>query len=147
MRGRVNMNGVLEGGFTVPDNEYLTEITEKIDKTSKNGDPMVSVKLTIKRGEYKGMWIWDNILIPSPESPSAKILSRTKHFLRCINEPYEGEDVIWDSDKWLGKTCYVITGIEDPNEYHKNSKNIIREYFLPKETEEPPTLSNEEIPF
>ena len=131
MKGTTNMNKANESGFTFPDNEYEVEVAEKQDKQSKNGDPMISIKLVIKKGEHAGKWVWDNIIISdNPESPGFKILGRSKHFLHCIGEPYEGENLEWDSDRWLGKRCSVITATEEPNDYHKNKKNIVQEYFL-----------------
>jgi len=133
MKGTVNMKDVKEGGsFTLPpEGIYEVEIIEIQDKESQNGDPMVSIKLMITEGEYKDKaWVWDNILIPSSNSPAAKILGRTKHFLHCINEPYEGEEVEYDSGAWNWKTCKIRITIEPPNSFHKNPRAIVAEYVL-----------------
>jgi hypothetical protein len=97
MKGTVNMNGVQEsvGGSCPlpPEDIYNVEIVLVKDKTSSAGDPMVSIKLNIITGEYMDSWVWDNILLPHLDSQAVKILGRTKHFLHCINEPYDGEEV------------------------------------------------------
>lgn len=131
------MSGVQEQGEFVllPIGEYYTEIINKKDMESANGDPLVVVKLLVCRGEYKGIaWVWDNILIPPLSSPSAKILGRTKHFLHCIGEPYEGEEVAWNSDNWLGKEVKIKIDHEQPNKYHKFIKPIVVQYILDEDT-------------
>ena len=133
MKGNVNMTGIQEQGkFTLlPEGTYEAEIIEVKDKTSSNGDPLVSIKLIVTEGEFKSQaWVWDNILIPSLESPAAKILGRTKHFLHCIGEPFEGENVEYDSDNWLWKPCVIKVAHEAPNDFHKYPKAVVAEYVL-----------------
>jgi hypothetical protein len=147
MKGTTNMSGVREQGkFTLPpEGTYEVEIAEKKDGQSSNDDPMISIKLVICAGEYQDeAWIWDNILIPSLDSPAAKILGRTKHFLHCIGEPYEEEETLWDSDKWVWKRCKVRLVHEAPNAYHKFPKAIVAEYILNEEVVQP---EQEDSPF
>ena len=137
MKGSVNMSGVQEGGSFVlaPEGIYTIEIAEAKGKESSNGDPMVSIKLVISAGEYQDSWVWDNILIPHLNSQAVKILGRTKHFLHCIGEPYDGEEVEWDSDRWLWKKCKIRIIHEAPNQYHKNIKPVVAEYILDDDEE------------
>ncbi len=135
MKGTTNMTKVREAGKPLPMNEYCFQITDKTDKTSRGGDPMIAITLTVVKGDEINAPVYDNILIPAPNSPAAKILGRTKHFLHCIGEPYEGEEVIWDSDAWVGKTLKAMVGHEDPNEFHKNVKAVIQEYMLDEQGE------------
>jgi len=147
MKGVSNLSGVKEQGkFTLPpEGIYEIEIAEKKDGQSSNGDPMISIKLVICAGEYQDeAWVWDNILIPSLDSPAAKILGRTKHFLHCIGEPYEEEETLWDSDKWVWKRCKVRLVHEAPNAYHKFPKAIVAEYILNEEVVQP---EQEDSPF
>ena len=146
MRGTTNMRNVRESGSVLPLNEYNFQITDKKDKTSSNGDPMVNITLTVIDGEYKGDVVYDNILIPAPDSPAARILGRTKHFLHCINEEYEGEEVIWDSDNWLGKTIKAMIAHEEPNQYHRNKRAVISEYMLDEEGLAQKAMQNEGVP-
>ena len=121
----------------LPMNEYLFEIAEKQDKTTKNNaDPMISIKLVVVNGEFAGQWVWDNIVIPNPGSPAMKIIGRSKHFLHCIGEEYEGKDVEWDSDRWIGRRCRAIISHEEPNKYHKGIKPVIEEYLERNENDE-----------
>ena len=90
-----------KGGYVlIPQDIYEVMITEKNDKVTKHGDPMVNVFMEISKGEYKGKLLFDNIVIPKPGSPSFKIMGRTMHFLHVIGQPYEGKFKT-DSDKWL----------------------------------------------
>lgn len=143
MKGSVNMAGVKEGGSFVlaPEGIYDVEIAEVNDRESTGGDPMVSIKLVITSGEYQDSWVWDNILIPHLNSQAAKILGRTKHFLHCIGESYDGEEVNWDSDAWLWKKCKIRITHEPPNEYHKRIKPVVAEYVIDEEEQK------EEAPF
>jgi hypothetical protein len=138
MKGTTNMSGVQEQGkFSLPpEGEYEVEIIEIRDGKSSNGDPMVSIKLIITEGEYRDKaWVWDNILIPSPDSAAAKILGRTKHFLHCIGEEYEGDNLEWDSDRWY-KPCRIRIAHEKPNEFHKFPKATVAEYILDEDAAE-----------
>jgi hypothetical protein len=148
MKGTVKMTGVQEqGNFELPpEGVYTIEVIDKKDGYSKGGDSMVTIKLGISIGDYKGMWVWDNIIIADdPESPGYKILGRSKHFLHCIGQPYEGDNVDWDSDEWLGRLCKIKLGHELPNEYHKYPKGIVVEYMPLDETAE--KAKDEESPF
>jgi hypothetical protein len=132
MKGTTNMKDIKESGSFVlaPEGTYEVEIAEIRDGESANGDPMITIKLVITSGEYQDSWVWDNILIPHLDSPAVKILGRTKHFLHCINEPYEGEEVEYDSDRWLWKKCKIRIAHEAPNEYHKRPKAVVAEYIV-----------------
>ena len=89
------------GGFVlIPEDTYEAMVIEKSDKITSKGDPMVSVKMEILNGQYKGKWLFDNIVIPKTGSPSFKIMGRTMHFLHVIGQPYQGKFKT-DSDKWL----------------------------------------------
>lgn len=141
MKGTIDMSNAQEQGTIQlpPQGIYNVEIVEKRDGTSKSGDVMVAIKLVITDGEFRGSWVWDNLVISDDiESPGYKILGRTKHFLHCINQPYEGKTVEWDSDNWLGRICKIRIDHEPPNEYHKRIKGIVTEYILDEEIEQEP---------
>ena len=110
MKGSVDLSNVEEGGSgfdLVPEDWYNVSIIEVKDGMSKNNDPMPNVKMSILDGKYKEQWLWDNILIPSLDSPSVKILGRSKHFLHVIGEPYEDKVVEYDTDNWVYKKLRV----------------------------------------
>ncbi|HCJ67016.1 MAG TPA: hypothetical protein DHV62_06755 [Elusimicrobia bacterium] len=122
------------GSCPLPDKGlYDVEIVIANDKYSSSGDPMISIKLNIVSGVFQDSWVWDNILIPPLSSPAAAILGRTKKFLHCIGEPYEGEEVEWDSERWLYKKCKIRIDHEPANQYHKYTKAIVAEYILGEE--------------
>ena len=148
MRGQTDMRNVKEQGeYSLPSvGTHVVELVDKIDKESSNGDPMISIKLLIAEGIDTGSWVWDNILIPSPESPSSKILGRTKHFLHCIGEPYDGE-IEWDSNNWIGKVFKIKVDHELPNQYHKNTKAIVSGYIIDEEASGKAQPANDEVPF
>lgn len=134
MRYKANTTGISEQGVfePIPSGTYTVKITNKSDKTTQNGDPMVNIELTIQgSGDYAGRKVWDNIVIPQEGSPAIKILGRTKHFLHCIGEPYEG-DIEIDSDAWLDKVITIVVGMDT---YKGKKKNIVADYFL-DETED-----------
>lgn len=150
MKGRIDMSSTKEQGeYSLPAvGIHTVELIDKIDKESSNGDPMVSIKLEITEGTDEGCLVWDNILIPSPDSSASKILGRTKHFLHCIGEPYEGE-IEWDSNNWIGKVFKIKVGHELPNQYHKNTRAIVSGYVISDEETASSTIppQNEELPF
>lgn len=96
-----------KGGYVlIPEDVYDVQINEVGEKTTKNGDPMASVKFVILTGEYKGKWLFDNIVIPKPGSPSFGIMGRTMHFLHVIGQPYQGKFSV-DTDSWPFKKLKV----------------------------------------
>jgi len=140
MKGQTNFNDVDEQEEfgprkLLPDGKYLFQITEIQDKETKNGDPMISVKLQCIDERYEDIWVWDNIVIPTPNSPGWGIAGRTKHFLHCINEPFQG-NFSWDSDNWKYKK--VKANVESET-YNDKLKNVIKGYIL-KESRGNPAL-------
>ncbi|MFA5340440.1 MAG: hypothetical protein WC332_01565 [Clostridia bacterium] len=139
--------GVREQGEYVllPEGEYDVVIEEVRDtdkdgnaQETKNGDPMITIKLVPSSGVYQDeAWVWDNITISdNPNSPGFKILGRSKHFLHCIGEPYE-DKFSWDSANWLYKKCRIKVEHEPPNQYHKKPKAIVSGYILTDDLQEP----------
>lgn len=111
----------------IPDGDYMFEIAEIKDGYSGNNDPMPNITLRcIEEEEYEGIYVWDNILIPEPNSPSHKIIGRSKRFLHAIGEPYQGDFDV-DTENWLNKTVEVKIGTE---EYKGKKKNIVLRYLL-----------------
>lgn len=113
--------------------EYAFElIAIHEEKTTKHGDPMIVIKLECIGGidnpeEYNH--VFDNIVIPSPNSKGYGIAGRTKRFLHAIDEPYQG-NFSWDSDNWITKKC--IAKIKNEI-YNDKPRNKIAGYLLSKE--------------
>lgn len=47
----------------LPDNTYDVRVAEVETKTSKSGNPMVSLTLEITSGEHEGRKLWENLVI------------------------------------------------------------------------------------
>jgi hypothetical protein len=115
---------------------YDFEIIEKVDKLTKNNDPMVSIKLLCQTDPYQNRTVFDNIIIPREGSPAAKIMGRTKRFLHCLGEPYEGNNIEWNSDNWGYRTVKAQISsepsIKDPNK----TFNCVKGYVLSESSSE-----------
>lgn len=129
MRGRANSTGVEMFGkkSLVSKGEHVAIIEEISEKITRNDDPMFSIKLMIIDGLEKGLWVYDNIVIPKLGSPSFVIMGRTIHFLSCIGEPFEGE-FEFDSDNWLNKKVTINVDHENPNAHHDYVKAYVKGY-------------------
>lgn len=137
MRGRTNTTGVKEsdGSFVLlPQGKYAFEITEVGESVTTNGDPMAKLVLVVKEGEHKGNKVWDNIVIPNEGSKAWKIMGRTKHFLHCIGEEYEGE-FDYDTSRWVLKTVVADVKHETQTQgkYAGKDKAVIANYLLDDE--------------
>ncbi len=129
MPGICNYNNVSEQiGFPlIPEGEYIFEIIIVEEAKTQNGDPMINIVLSCQDQNYFGNIVYERIIIPVDENaPAGKIAGRTKHFLHCIGEPYEGQ-FEWDENNWLWKK--VLCSVSQ-NEYKGKKKNIIKSYIL-----------------
>lgn len=149
MRGKANYDNYKESGELelIPDGTYKFKIAEKVDKLTDNNDPMIQIKLICLDPMHNDKWVWDNIIIPNLDSPSHKIAGRTKRFLHCINEPYEG-DFEWDSDRWVERTLYAKIKTE---KFEDKQRNKVSAYILSDDQEnkqnENNNLENSNLPF
>jgi len=135
MRIERNYDGVPEQEdiALMPNGDYMFEITEVSDGYSNSGDPMPNICLRcIEDGECEGKKVWDNILIPEPDSAAHKIIGRTKRFLHAIREPYQGDFDV-DTENWLNKTVEVKIGTD---EYKGRKKNIALRYLISDKQQE-----------
>jgi len=132
MKGRFNEKGVPDYGTfdTLPEGTYLVEITECADKETKSyQDPMVNVCMKIKIGDHAERKVWDNIIFPLENSPAKGILPRTKMFLKAIKEPSLGDEIVFNSDNWIGKTVNIKTVNEV---YNGKERTRVAEYIIEK---------------
>jgi len=133
MPGVANFEGVSEktGFQLMPDDTYEFEIENVSAKETSKGDPMVNVTLRCISPGFEGKTIFDNIVIPvDSESSAWGIAGRTKHFLHCIGEQYEGQ-IEWDEANWLFRR--VIADIRTKKDsYNPDGKNIVSAYKLPE---------------
>jgi len=121
-----------EGFRCLPDGNYMFEILEKEDTYSKDDDVMIKITLRcIEEGEYEGIYVWDNILLPEPDSRAHKIIGRSKRFLHAIGEPYQG-NFDTDTDDWVGKTVEAKIILSEYTQGPKKGKpkNDVNGYLL-----------------
>lgn len=51
----------------VPAGRYICELADVREGTTKSGLPRVSLAWRVVEGEYRGLWIWDNVTLGSPK--------------------------------------------------------------------------------
>lgn len=104
-----------EGGGTtlLPAGDYNLVITKTEEKKTKDGYPMVNVTCEVRNNaEYNGSKVFHNVsFLPKDKSGSGM----STHFLKCINQPWEGA-VSVDSLAWVGEDFYAKIA---PREYDK----------------------------
>lgn len=109
------------GGVTLlPAGTYDLVITETKDKDkdgndlkSKKGDPMVHVTCEVlNNAEFNGAKVFHNVTFLPKDKPGAGMSS---HFLKCINQPYQG-DIDIDPKAWIGEDFKAKI---QPREYDK----------------------------
>ncbi len=145
MRKKLDTTEVAEQGeFEICEiGEHYARIDEVRESVTQNQDDLASIKLTIISGVSQDSWLWDNIVISdNPNSPGYKVLGRTKHFLHCIDEPYEGKIEV-DTDNWKNKKVKIKVEHEPPNQFHKKPKAIVAAYLMNLED----TPAKEDSPF
>jgi len=131
---RHNYTGTQErrGGFLpMPEGEYVLTLTDTKTSKTKNGDPMVNVTFEVTGGEYDGRKVWHNVCFLPKENKGAGI---SKHFLKAIGQPFEGEVDVEPND-WRGaaiKAHLIIT------QYNGKDKNEIGEIIVEENTGEVP---------
>lgn len=107
-----------EGRRLLPEGTYELVITKVEEKKSSAGDPMVNVTCEVRNNpEFNGARVFHNVTFMSKEKPGAGMSS---HFLKCINQPYEGAITV-DPDAWIGEDFIAKIAVED-FEYKKGPK-------------------------
>lgn len=90
------------GGSTLlPAGLYDLVITKAEVKASKKGYPMVNVTCEVLNNvDYNGARVFHNVTFLPKDAPGAGMSS---HFLKCINQPFEGPINV-ESEKWVGES-------------------------------------------
>lgn len=137
MSFKSNMKNVEEAGsgttkFLMEEREHEFVISEIQEVFTKNGDPMVNVKLVCigKDDTDCGKWCYDNLVFPNDGSPAIAIKGRSKHFLHCIGEPYDDDGLEINPNRWLHKKVVAEIVTEKPNDYHKFPLSKVHNYVL-----------------
>ena len=142
-----NYTGIDElGGFTpIPaGKKYTFRIEETKDGITKRGHYKSDVKLTVAEspsGDYIGRTVFHTVSFLPKGEAGAGI---SKHWLKCLGQPYEGE-VMVDSRDWIGSFIVSDVGIDT---YKGKDKNVLEDIYVPEGLEEEleDTATSEEQP-
>lgn len=92
-----------QGFYTFQITNYKERDKEGNFLSTKNGDPKVGVICEIvNESKEEGKSVFHNVIFYLPDSPGIKGIGITRKFLKCINEPWEG-DLKPNLDSWIGK--------------------------------------------
>lgn len=121
------------GGATLlPAGTYDLVVTKVEEKKSGKGYPMVNVTCEVLNNpDYNGAKVFHNVtFLPKSEKGSGM----SSHFLKCINQPYEGAIEV-DSNAWVGED-FKAKLVQEDFTYTKGDKlgqtkkvNSIKEIF------------------
>jgi len=90
----------------LPEGEYLCRVDSIEEALTGAGDEMWKVRLAVVGGEYKGRYIFDNLVF------SEKALKRAKFVCRCLGVDVSGE-VDLTTEMIIGKQANVRVEIEE----------------------------------
>ncbi len=84
----------------LPPGDYDLQITDFKEGKTKNQDPMVNVTCeVINNPDFNGKWVFHNVSFLPKDKAGAGMAS---HFLKCINQPFEGAIEVNPID-WVGE--------------------------------------------
>ena len=126
-----NSEGIeMDSDFTIPDGEYVLEVTNTKEGESKNGDYQVVVDFKVCEGERKGFQV-RYYYVTFFADKKAKGAGMAINFLKSIGEPWEGDFTI-EPDNW--KTKRVNSWLE-AQEYN-GRKNMKVKWVKPVEADQ-----------
>lgn len=120
------------GAFFVPPGTYGVEIVKAVEKTSQNGNPMISLTCEISLGNGKvGPTVWDNLVFTS------KAAWKIDQVLASIGRAIvPGEDVNVEADDLIGMEGVAVIG-EEPGAKNPSDKfNCIERWVFGDEKAE-----------
>lgn len=108
-------------GFTLlPEGWYDLQITDTEERKTKGGAPMVNVTCeVINNPEFNSKTVFYNVSFLPKDAKGAGMSS---HFLKCINQPHEGEITV-DPDAWIGEKFKARIG---EREYENKDKKMVK---------------------
>jgi len=100
----VNTEKPKQGFYTFQITDYKEKDKDGNWLKTKNGDPKIGVICEVcdESSSEFGKSLFHSVIFYNPTSPSIKGIGITRHFLKCIDEPWEG-DLDANPDKWIGK--------------------------------------------
>ena len=120
------------GAFFVPPGIYAVEIVKAIEKTSQNGNPMISLTCEIMLGNGKvGPTVWDNLVFTS------KAAWKIDQVLSSIGRAVvPGDEANIEADQLVGSEGVAIIG-EEPGAKNPSDKfNCIERWIFGDERNE-----------
>ena len=90
----------LPGNFPlIPEGEYIGKVDSVVttdgngdELTSRNGDPIIRVRIKIEVGEYKDQLLFHQLVLLADSKPGAGI---AYHFLKVLGETYNTHTETW----------------------------------------------------
>lgn len=99
----VNKEKIPQGFYTFQITDFKVKDKEGRDLVTKNGDPRImAICEVVDDVKHEGKSCVHSVIIYQPKSPSIKGIGITRHFLKCIGEPWEG-DLDINPENWIGK--------------------------------------------
>jgi len=131
----------MDNGFSpAPAGVYNCIIRSITEKTTKNGDPMVSAKCEIDQtGEWLGTVFFHNVTFigNDEQGKPRKGAGMALNFLKHIGEPWEGDFEV-SPDNWVRKTFRAMLKVE--KDLKGTPRNQIA-YLID------PSVVSDEVPF
>ena len=129
-----NYEGVKEAGGSnyAPPGVYLLKVGDTEERTSRNGDPQVSMKLYIENGSHKGSWCFHTVTFFAPDAKGAGF---SKKFLKVIGQSHEG-NVTVDATKWNGKVFKGRLSLERNDKGYDNN-SLTNDYWKREDADSP----------
>jgi hypothetical protein len=90
----------------LPEDDYLCRVDNVEEALTGAGDEMWKVRHLVTKGEFKGRYIFDNLVF------SEKALKRAKLILRCLGVDVSGE-INLTPEMIKGKQAIVTVKLED----------------------------------
>lgn len=123
----VDLSGVEAGRKTLPEGTYEVVVNEANQKSSKEGNPMISFEFEVTSGANKGYKLYENCSL----QPQALFKLKTLLMALGFDIPNKAFDL--DLKDLVGLTCEVEVGHEV---YEGKKRARILEYINPEDSEE-----------
>lgn len=104
-----------DDGTLLPEGKYLVRVIGVREKTTRSGDVMWQLTLSVQDGEHEGAHLWDNVIF------SQKALRRAKLIFSSLGFITEGEQEL-TPDMLKGRRCIVSVLVE---EYEGRERNAV----------------------
>jgi hypothetical protein len=142
VKRKIDFTNAGDGFKLLPEDTYVVNVFDIVDKPSKAGDPGVNVTLKVAEGEYKGQSVFYYLL------EKETTLWRVREFLEACGATIPKKAVMVDYDKCLGKKLEIEVKHREFNGRQMAEVVEIRKYEAAAGDEDVPGGDEEEeIPF